>query len=196
MMRKIMRIRKVILERFYKAAWPIQSETDYANFSYCLELKQNHFNMCLGDWDSFINNTIDVCNWPIEKWTIEQVRECVRIFDEEYMPCCSSTSGIVDKENVVQTSVFLKDEEYKQSEPVYGDDITATLWSIISDPSNEWITDDDAGTFMVRDSIHDMGYVEDPFPFVGTTNEFGQPVESPVEFYQKYLPTLMALAKK
>jgi hypothetical protein len=103
----------------------------------------------------------------------------------------------VDDKNLVKTLVFWEDEAYHPSENIVcGDDITATLWSIISDPNNEWVTDEDPDTFMVRDSIHDIGYVEDPFPFVGTTNEFGHPQESPIEFYREYLPTMMALAEK
>ncbi len=182
-----MKIQTIFLERVYKATLPIKSHGEEANFSYHLELQHNRFHMRLGDWDSFINNTIDVCNWPVEEWTMDQVRECVRIFEEEYIPCCGSTSEIVDDQFLVSTAVFCVNEEYNDSERITcTDDVVATLWSIISDPSNEWVTDNHTETLMVRDSIPDIGYVEDPFPFDGSS----------CEFYREFLPTMMAFAKK
>lgn len=183
-----MKIESITVTRIYKAPLPRNKE---ASFCYDLELQRNCFSMKLRDWDRFINNTIDVCDWPVPQWTIDQVRECVRIFEQEYMSCCCSTSGIVHDNHLVGMVVSYADREIDVS----SNDIVATLWNIISDPENEWVIDNRTLMFMIRDSIHDIGYVEDPFPFVGTTNEFGEPCESPIQFYQTYLPTLMALAK-
>ena len=168
--------------------------------------------MQLGHCHTFINNALDVCNWPIEMinptlgyesissidmWNHEKIKECIRIFNEEYIPGCKTLSYIVDETNFQHYKLFTVDNANNIVDAIITNDktITEQIWDIIR--NGQWSNDDNLQTFtfMVKDSIHDIGYVEDLFPFTESVNEFGEPYASPVEFYRKWLPSMMKLVK-
>jgi hypothetical protein len=134
----------------------------------------------------------NVCNWPVPEWSREQIAECVRIFHEEYVPLMAYLSPLVRNEKLEYVKVC--DHRIRGC-----DDVVDLLWTALQESvdSEEW---DDEWThiphrdrLVVCDSSMHAGYIEDPFPFEGATNGFGEPTESMRDFYTNYLPSMMRL---
>jgi hypothetical protein len=181
---------KAILEQKYKTVFKDRR----AEFAIMLDCHYHAktFDMLVYTGSYFVNSSINVCNWPVREWTLDQVKECLRIFYEEYIPCAMHLSPLVRPENLVEQSV--------NDEVVMGD-AADLLWKALPNSTDE---EDDMFIFthipyrdrlVVCDSIVDCGYIEDPFPFEGATNAFGEPTESHRYFYEKHLPSLMKLCQ-
>jgi hypothetical protein len=56
---------------------------------------------------AFLNTAFNVCNWPVQEWTLDRVREFLKIFEEEYVPMC------------VHFSVLTSDVKYPPVQNVY-----------------------------------------------------------------------------
>ena len=190
---------KIVLSRIYEVPH------EKCTFSLDLVFEKEYFHMKLGYKDRFINNMLDVCNWPIEQpWTLEKVCECVRIFTEEYVPGCKMMSYVVDDMYFTGYKTYMIDDKNNSIDvplPITLPNTTKHfdnkflsdwLWNTIKDVVFT-IPLTNKKPLMVRDSIHDIGYVEDLFPFQGSVDEFGDPYESPVEFYRQWLPSMMKL---
>lgn len=209
---------KAVLEHVYKASYTFGTEELHeANFSVILECDRDprKFDMMVYTRDKFLNCAINVCNWPIDTWTREQVRECVRIFYDEYIPCAQHLSYIVHDKFLVEKQVLYVDMLMSgelqtrhidtDTSRIDIDGIADIIWNALEStchceeyvwyralglPSQRL----EDGTFGICDSIMDCGYTEDPFPFVGAIDAFGDATDSTTDLYSKYLPTLMNLA--
>lgn len=201
---------RVRLQRIYKSTYTIQGQCNEANFYVSLECVVNDngeqngvFHMTVATMDRFLNGAINVCDWPVPKWTCEQIQECVRIFEDEYVPCCAYLSELVDERFLVERAV-VGSEGSSHIQPEHtNEEIAQILWDTMQNSKKEngvcmdlWTQHLEDNRFGVCDSIHDCSYIEDPFPFRGGINAFGEVVPSYTELYKKYLPTLYALAVK
>lgn len=196
------------LIRDYKASYTFAKRLCNTRFSVILECQQNPncFHMMIEFHGSFLNWSINICNWPIKEWSFEQMKECVRIFEEEYLPACRKLSKLVDNQFYVNTTVIhsFTNGNIIQKQKLDTNDTAKMLWEFMNNTSEKEIEPEqfdrcstcrpENDIFGVCSSIHDAGYLEDPYPFVGAINAFGDSVESNTSFYKKYLPTLYNLS--
>lgn len=197
-----------LLRKTYEATYTIRGKEHTAHFIVALECNRTAktFHCLLFTYDYFLNSAINICNWPVTgEWTLERVAEALRIFHEEYLPAAKALSQLVETANVQATHVmYIENQTYvTKSVPSDCAALAPLLWDALQkaeeDPDDLYMenigyTTRVEDTFAVCDAIHDAGYVEDPFPFIGATDAFGNPTPSYTKFYEKYLPTLYKMA--
>lgn len=174
-----------------------KSLTDPYRYGYSLKFYENRFSMKLDYCNQFFNWAYDICDWPVIQWSLEQVRECVRIFETEYFAMCKICSILAEDKYFVHRTTRVSRDNPSYEENIVSDDkdIAICLWNMIQQVS-VWIPHpyrDPA--FMICASCHDAGYVEERFPFRGAVTESGKPIESILFDFEKELPTLVALAR-
>lgn len=125
------------------------------------------------------------------------MRECIRIFEKEYLIASKKGSVLADDKYLVNKTVYIELERGYTEHIVVPEeeDIAIILWNMLQQIT-EWVPPFSERVFLARDSTHDIGYVEDPFPFNCAMDEFGEPYQSIVHSYADNLPTLIALAKE
>lgn len=202
-------MKSTVLQRKYNASYTLGAKQNQTTFSVVLECEQNpdRFHMLVVPHASFLNGALNVCNWPVQEWTYDQVRTCVNIFHDEYLPLCNALSEIVHDDNLQEVSIFNSSAicHTSSTTPCATIMIIDALWANICNPApihtdmNQiWepcttiLLD---GQFGVCDAFHDCSYIEDQFPFIGAIDAFGNRVDSLTSLYEKHLPSLMALAK-
>jgi hypothetical protein len=196
------KVTKTVLQRTYQTSYTVQNELCEANFYVTLECNKEArtFDMMLYIQDYFINGASNVCAWPVKEWTLETIRECLRIFHHEYLPFAQKLSTLVKDEHLVDTAILFMDGGELRRRPFTGD-VADALWEALNAVSGElsrdvlgWSQRLDGNRFGVCSSFMDCGYTEDPFPFVGAMNALEEPIESNTEYYREALPTLYALS--
>lgn len=136
----------------------------------------------------FIDYAFNVCNWPVEEWSLEQVRECVRIFEDEYAKMCERWSVLCSDTVYPPTCnayhVFSDSTSFVSTDikcPVSAeDDIVLLMWKQLNAPLDQRPTTQesensrgwdsctwrlDEGRFGVCDQTMDISYDEAIFPF-------------------------------
>lgn len=168
-----------------------------------LQTNPNQFHMVF-TWERCSGHPVRILNWPVKEWTLAQIKECWRIFYEEYMSGCRKLARFVEDQYIQKREIFSMSPDQKKIAPhiiSVDDDVVSLLWSYLSNPVNDpigkdwdhfWTTCIDYEQICVCAAIQGIDYFEDPFPFTDDLSTYCQEDDREWywEIYETHFPTL------